>query len=210
MMSRRGPVAARPPGALFASLAGALLLAPLVARGSGAVQVPLPLEQMAHRASVVLLGKTIGTRDVRVQVPIGETGLPPAGRTSLEFTVRQVGIRVDGVIGGDVRKLVKKGAELWLTDPGGYDLGMEGEVAKAAWVAIEVYIPRRHVEVENPGTRVIAFAETSADRVARGRKASGLPPDAWWQATVRAFEAPARRAEVERLRKAGRGARPDR
>lgn len=90
-----------------------------------------------------------------------------------------------------------------LTDPGEYELGRLAELAALSTVGEERYAPRRPLDAKKPGTRVIAFAETSADRAARGKPAAGLP-DAWWQVAAGAFESPARRAEVQRLCRAAR------
>lgn len=190
-----------------AALAAGLLVAPLAARASGVVQVPVNLDVVVQRASVVVVGKSLGERQVQVQVPIAETGLAPNGRTVLEFPVRQYGVRVDRVIGADPRKLARKGAELWLTDPGDYDQGLLGEVAAAVFAARETYWASRRVDVEKAGTPLVAFVETAADRAARGKKASGLA-EALWLVTSSAFEQPGKRGEVERLRAKARREAP--
>lgn len=196
---RRQPAA--PPLGPIAALAAALLLIPSSTRASGAVAMPLPLETVVRRASAVVLGRTLGVREVQVRIPIGETGLAPQGRTHLTFTVRQIGVRVEQVLGGATRSPAQKGTELWLTDPAAYQLGLLAERAEAGFVGQEVYRPHARMDPEKPGTAVIAFAETSADRAARGAEVAGLP-DAWWQVATASFEAPSRRREVERLRRA--------
>lgn len=188
------------------SLATVLLLVAPPASPSGVVPLPLPLATVVRRASTVVEGRSLGMRELRVRAPISETQLPPGGRTQLTFTVRQLGIRVDELLEGDATR-VRKGAELWLTDPVGYQLGLMAEQAEAGYVAAEVYQPSAHLDVETPGTPLIAFIETSADRAERGGKVAGLL-DAWWQVVQDAFEAPARRREIQRLLRSGARARP--
>ncbi|MGC3999720.1 MAG: hypothetical protein QM767_20645 [Anaeromyxobacter sp.] len=114
---------------------------------------------------------------------------------------------MERVLGGDPRHLVKLGDELWVTAPGSYDAGMRGEVAAAAFVSMESYAPAAYVNATSPGTKLIAFVETSADRAARGRKVSGLD-GGWWLTAQDAFEGPGQRAKVERIRRAHPGPRP--
>jgi hypothetical protein len=175
------------------AVAVACLLWTRDARSSGVVGQPVTLDVVLQRATLVVVGQSLGTRQVHVKIP--------SGPKPLEFDVEQVGVRVEEVLADRGGHGVRRGAVLWITDSSSHAYLAQGDVARVAWIVMEEYAPAKRVAFEQPGTRVVAFVETSRERVARGAQAAGLP-EGFWQVTGRAFDAASRRRDVVRLLRA--------